>query len=256
MTRVLTAAVVLLAVAAPASAQTPPRTPPRATVRPKPPVRLFISVSGGIQTAPAPFSDAFDLTLNTEKEHITVDYPSEIGGLIAASVSYRLWRQFVVGLGASRSSSSGDAHVTAQLPHPLYDNTLRAIEGTAKSSRDETGTHVMLGFVWPVNRRLRVLLSAGPSWLSVDQPIITDVTYAETFPYDTAEFTGVKTSGGRESATGFNAGADVSWMFSRGVGVGGLFQYTHARIKTNAGDRSVSFNAGGAQVAGGIRFAF
>ena len=216
-----------------------------------------MSVSGGIQTAPAGFDDAFDLPLNAENEHVTVDYPSKVGGLFGASVSYRLWRQFVVGLGATRSNNSGDARVRADLPHPFFDNRFRAIEGTADTSRDETGTHLMFGLVWPINPRFRVLLSAGPSWLKVNQRIVTDVTFSETYPYDTAEFTGVKTSGGSESATGFNAGADVSWMFSRSIGVGGMFQYTHARIKAAAGaDRTVSFDAGGAQVGAGVRFAF
>ena len=252
MTRIVTAALLLLS-AAPAPAQTRAQT----RVPPRPAERLFISVSGGIQTSPASFDDAFDLTLYTEPEHITVDYPSKPGGLVAASVSYRLWKQFIVGVGATRSSSSGDAEVTAKLPHPFFDNTFRSIEGTAKTSRDEIGTHLMLGFVWPVNKRFRVLVNAGPSWLKVDQEIITDVTYSETYPYDTAEFTGVRKSGGSRTGTGFNVGADVSWMLSTSVGVGGLVQYTRARIKANAGaDRTVSFDAGGAQVGAGIRIAF
>jgi hypothetical protein len=262
MNRVRAVALILLAAAAPAAAQTsvpakPAARPAQTTVRVKPPARLFIGVSGGIQTPPAAFDDAFDFPLYTETGHATVDYPSKVGGLIAASVSYRLWRQFVVGVGATRSSSSGDAKVTAELPHPLIDNTFRSIEGTADTTRDETGTHLMLGLVWPKSGRFRALLTAGPSWLRVKQPIVTDVTFSETYPYDTAEFTGVKKAGGTETATGFNAGADVSWMFSRSVGVGGMVQYTHARVKANAGaDRTVSFDAGGAQIGGGIRFAF
>jgi len=257
MTRVLTVALLLLSATAPAAAQTrrpaaPQRKPPS-----KPPERLFVGVSGGIQTAAAGFDDDFDLTLYTENEHIAVDYPSKVGGLFGASVSYRLWRQFVVGLGATRSNSSGDAKVTADLPHPFFDNTFRAIEGTVDTSREEIGTHLMLGLVWPITKNVRVLLSAGPSWLKVKQAIVTDVTFSETYPYDTAAFTGVRTSGGSESGTGFNAGGDVSWMFSRNVGVGGMFQYTHARITAAAGaDRAVSFDAGGAQVGAGLRFAF
>ena len=192
MTRVLTVALLLLSATAPAAAQTrrpaaPQRKPPA-----KPPERLFVGVSGGIQTAAAGFDDDFDLSLYTENEHIAVDYPSKVGGLFAASVSYRLWRQFVVGLGATRSNSSGDAKVTADLPHPFFDNTFRAIEGTVDTSREEIGTHLMLGLVWPITKNVRVLLSAGPSWLKVKQTIVTDVTFSETYPYDTAAFTGVE----------------------------------------------------------------
>ena len=255
ITGALAALLLSVAAAGPAVAQTSGAARP--AVRAAKPARLFISVSAGIQSAPDSFDDAFDLTLYTEPERITVDYPSEIGGLVGASVSYRLWRQFVAGFGATYSSSSGDAEVTAQLPHPFFDNTFRSIEGTANTSRTETGAHLMLGLIWPVSNRIRVLVSGGPSWLSVEQTIVTDVSFSETYPYDTAEFTGVKTSSGTRSAAGFNAGADVSWMFSRNIGIGGMVQYTHARIKANAGaDRTVSFDAGGAQVGAGVRFAF
>jgi hypothetical protein len=78
--RVLAVALLVLAAAASAAAQ--PRRPVAAPRKPpaKPAERLFVSVSGGIQTAPAGFDDAFDLPLNAENEHVTVDYPSKVGG--------------------------------------------------------------------------------------------------------------------------------------------------------------------------------
>jgi len=220
--------------------------------------RAWFSVSGGIQPAPGSFDDAFDLTLYTEKEHIAVDYPSKSGVLIAASGGYRLWKQLSIGLGVTRSSSSGSAKVNAQLPHPFFDNTLRNIEGTAHTTRAETGAHLLIGTMLPLAKRFRVLLTAGPSVLNVEQRIITDVTFSETYPYDTAAFTGVKTSNSPpRTAAGFNAGADLSWMFSKTIGAGALVQVTHARVKANAGaGRSVSFDAGGVQAGAGLRLVF
>jgi len=67
----------------------------------------------------------------------------------------------------------------------------------------------------------------------------------------------VKTTDASKGAPGFHAGADVFWMFGKNVGVGGLVQVTHASIKAPAnGGRSVTFDAGGAQAGGGLRFLF
>ena len=236
--------VVLLAAVTPASAQ-PAKE------------QIFLSVSGGVQLTNNSFSDAFDLTLYTEPEHVTVAYPAKSGLLIAGSGAYRVWRELFVGLGVTRYSSSGDAQVTAQLPHPFFDNTYRNIEGTTAKTRTEVGAHVLFGWMLRPTRTVRVLLTAGPSYITATQPIVTEVTFTETYPYDTAQFTGVKTTENSRGAAGFNAGADVFWMFGKNIGAGGLVQFTHARVKApaNAG-RSVTFDAGGGQVAAGLRFLF
>lgn len=235
---------VLLSAAAPASAQ--PATE-----------RIWFSISGGVQATNNSFNDAFDLTLYTEPEHVTVSYPAKSGVLIAGSGGYRVWRQLFVGLGVTRYSSSADANVTAQLPHPFFDNTYRTIEGDTPIDRSEVAAHLLFGWMLRPTTTFRVLLTAGPSYITAKQPIVTEVTFTETYPYDTAQFTGVKTTDSSRGAAGFNAGADVFWMFGKNIGVGGLVQVTHARVRAPANDgRSVTFDAGGAQVAGGLRLLF
>jgi hypothetical protein len=241
---ILPAVVLLLTGAAPAAAQ-PARE------------KIWFSISGGIQATNNSFNDSFDLTLYTEPEHVTVNYPAKSGFLIAGSGAYRVWRQLFVGVGVTHYSGSGDAQVTAQLPHPFFDATYRSVEGTAPMTRSEVGAHMLIGWMLRPSRTFRVMLTAGPSYMTATQPIVTEVTFTEAYPYDTAQFTGVKTIESSRGAAGFNAGADVFWMFGKNVGAGGMVQFTHARIKTpaNAG-RSVSFDAGGGQVAAGLRFLF
>jgi hypothetical protein len=234
----------LFAIAAPASAQ-PAKE------------QLWFSISGGVQPTNNSFDDAFDLTLYTEPEHISVAYPAKNGLLLAGSGAYRVWRQLFVGLGVTRYSSSGDAQVTARVPHPFFDNTYRTIEGTSAMTRSEIGAHLLFGWMLRPTRTVRVMLTGGPSYISAKQPIVTDVTFTETYPYDTAQFTGVKTTDSSRGAAGFNAGADVFWMFAKNVGAGGLVQFTRARVKAPANTgRSVTFDVGGGQVAAGLRFLF
>jgi hypothetical protein len=105
--------------------------------------------------------------------------------------------------------------------------------------------------------RIRAVFFAGPSVLNVEQTFATDVQYSQTYPYDTAAFTGAITRRSSKSGSGFNAGADIFWMFERRVGAGALAQFSRARVREDAGNNhTVSVDAGGAQVAGGIRLVF
>jgi len=241
---ILPAVVVLLAGAVPAVAR--PATE-----------QIWFTVNVGIQATNNSFDDAFDLTLYTEPEHVTVNYPARSGLLIAGSGAYRVWRQLFVGGGVTRDNASAHAQVTAQLPHPFFDNTYRNVEGTAPTMRSEVGAHLLIGWMLRPSRTVRVMLTAGPSYITTKQQIVTEVTFTETYPYDTAQFTGVKTNENWRGALGFNGGVDVFWMFGKNVGAGGMMQFTHARIEApaNAG-RSVSFDAGGGQGAAGLRFFF
>jgi hypothetical protein len=219
--------------------------------------RAWFSVSGGVQPAENSFSDALEAPLYTETEKVSIDYPVKGGALIAASGGYRVWKQLALGIGVTRYNRRADATVSASLPHPFFDNQPRHVEGTTPATRNETGVHVLIGWMLPITDRIRLLLTAGPSVLSVRQTLVTGIEFTEVYPYDTASFKSATTKNATASATGFNAGADLFWMFSRHVGAGGLVQVTRARVKESAGtNRTLSLDAGGAQVGAGLRLLF
>ena len=80
-----------------------------------------------------------------------------------------MWKQLVVGVGVTRySASRRRRRSTAQLPHPFFDNTVPHVEGTTPATtRSEVGAHVLIGWMLPITDRVRVLLTAGPSYLNV-----------------------------------------------------------------------------------------
>jgi len=239
--------VVLLLGAAPAVAQTSQG-------------RFLIGVSGGVQGSSNGFGDAFDVTSqfgDPEQATGTADYPVKTGALVDGRVHVRLWKGFAAGVAFTHYSHRGDASISARVPHPFQFNQLRTVEGTTSTRRGENGTHVQFAYIVPVGERLRVTGFAGPSWLSVEQTLVTDVQYSQTFPFDTATFSGATTRRSSANAVGFNAGADVAWMFTRRVGVGGLVQYSAAQVEQDAGDnRRITVDAGGIQTAVGVRLIF
>jgi hypothetical protein len=57
--------------------------------------------------------------------------------------------------------------------------------------------------------------------------------------------------------TGFNAGADLRWMFSRNVGLGGMVRFIRGSVDLETeNNRRILVRAGGLQAGGGIRIGF
>jgi hypothetical protein len=236
--------------AAPVSAQTR-RSASKAT-------HVTVSVSGGVQQAANDVSDHFSFPKNVETETIDVKYPMKPWALVDVGAGFRLWKNIGVGIAVSHASGNGRADVTASVPHPFFFNQLRTVTGTENGIvHGETGVHLELQYLVPATGRLHFVLEGGPSWLNVDHEIVTDITVTESYPYDTAAFGGAVTKTTTASAAGFNAGIDVSWMFARSVGVGGLVRYTRADVDLEPiQGRSLAMKAGGVQAGIGIRVVF
>jgi hypothetical protein len=248
--RLAVSAATVLVLAAPAAAQTRPR--------PLKPTRVTVSVSVGAQAAASNLSEHFSLDKNLETQTVDVTYPKKAGVLVDVGAGYRLWKNLGVGVAVSRTSDNGSAQVDARIPHPFFFNQPRTITGQESGIvHAETGVHIQVQYLVPSSTHFHVVLSAGPSWLKVEQEAVTGVIVTESYPYDTASFGGAVTKLLNTSGPGYHAGADLTWMFSRNAGVGGLVRYTHANVDLNVAEgRTIGIKAGGVQGGIGIRFKF
>jgi hypothetical protein len=219
--------------------------------------RFTISVNGGYQPSTTSFDDRFTFDLNRETASVDTDYSVDAGPLFDAGVGFRIWKGLGAGIAISRFSVDSAGQAEATLPHPLFFQRNRQISGeTTGITREETGIHIQAQYQLPPFGNVYVTLAGGPSVLDIQQSIVTDVNFTEEFPYDTATYVGVDSQRVSGTATGFNAGADVRWMFTRNVGVGGLVRYTRATVDLTRNNRTVTVDAGGMQVGGGVRLAF
>ena len=157
----------------------------------------------------------------------------------------------------SHFSVDSPGTVTSSVPHPFFLQRYRQVTGEAEGMRrEETAIHFQAQYQLPPFGRLHVVLAGGPSLIDVKQTLVIDVNYAEEFPYDTATFTGVDSKRGTGTATGFNAGVDFQWMFNPKLGAGALVRITKATLDLNVDNRIIQVDAGGTQIAAGIRLAF
>lgn len=222
------------------------------------PARFTIAVSGGVQQAAEDVSDQFSFPKNVETETVDVKYPMKPWALIDLAAGYRVWKNLGIGAAVSVTSGKGSAEVTAKVPHPFFFNQTRTVTGSDHDiAHSETGAHITIQYLIPTTGRLHVTLEGGPSWMTVDREIVTDVTITESYPYDTAAFGGAITKSANGSAVGYNAGFDITWMFVESVGVGGIVRYTRADIDLKAVEgRSLAIKAGGLQGGVGLRVLF
>jgi hypothetical protein len=216
--------------------------------------RGYVNVSGSYQ----PESPGFSATVHpvdfAEASVIDTGYKTRTIPGFDAGGGVRVWRNLAAGLDVSRFSKNTEGAVSAQIPHPFFFNRRRAVSGDASGlTRDETAVHLQALWMVPMRNRWQLALAGGPSWFSVGQDLVSDVTVTQTYPYDTATFASAATVHRSASRMGFNAGADLSYLLGRHVGLGVGVTYSHASIPL---DDTLTVDAGGAHVSGGLRFRF
>ena len=220
--------------------------------------RIWVSVNAGMQVPGGDISDRFEFERFVETATAEVDYDSEPGVFFDGGVGFLLWKRLGAAVSFSRFTRDGSAQVDARIPHPFFDNRHREISGTADGvTRTETGIHMQATITAAAGDSFIVILSGGPSYLNVEQDLVSGVRYTESFPFDEATFTTADLARESGSALGFNAGADVIWMVGRQWGIGGLVRYTRTTVDLETNDgRTIGVKAGGLQAGAGIRLRF
>jgi len=242
-TRILLALALATAVAPAARAQS---TAPRG----------LVTINAGLQSPSQTFTDSFTFEVNVEDASVRTDYEITSGPFFDGGFSVRLFGPIGAGVAFSRFSRTGTASVAATIPHPFFFDRDRDIAGEADVKRNETTVHAQLAAFLPAGDRVLVVLSAGPSFFTVEQGVVTGVAYDESYPFDEATFRSATVRLERERKVGFNAGADVTIRLGRSFGVGGMIRYAATTVDLTIDDRTLSLDAGGLQAGGGIRIVF
>jgi len=242
-TRILLALVLVAVVAPAAGAQSPAP-------------RGLVTVNGGLQSPSRTFSDSFTFEVNVEEASVKTDYEVTSGPFFDGGFSVRLFGPIGAGVAFSRFSRTETATVSGTIPHPFFFDRDREIAGETGVKRNETAVHAQVVAFLPAGDRVLVVLSAGPTFFTVEQGLVTDVAYDESYPFDEASFRSATVRLERQRKTGFNAGADVTVRLGRSFGVGGMIRYAATTVDFTIDDRTLSLDAGGLQAGGGIRIVF
>lgn len=218
---------------------------------------LRVSASFGTQVSDATIEQSFDLIRNIEPMPVTASIDAKRATLIDAGAAYKVAGRLAIAYAFSSTMHDTTADVSAAVPHPFFFDRRRPIEGTVPTTSSGKTHHVSVAYIVPAGRSVDVMVLGGPSWFSIRQTLVNDVTYREEYPYDTAAFNDAKTTLAKENVTGYHVGVDVAVKLTRHVGLGGLARFSRGSTTLTAGqDNTAKFDVGGLQAGGGLRLAF
>src|SRR5262249_31242553 len=139
--------------------------------------------------------------------------------------------------------------------HPINANQPRPLTGASDASHRESAIHLQAVYWFQPTPRIDVLLSGGPSFMHVEQDFVSDVSYSQTFPYDTVAFTGATLTRETKNVTGANGGGQVGFRLMPHIGVAGLVRYSRATA-TFPDTGSTPIKLGGLEIGGGLHLTF
>ena len=219
--------------------------------------RFTVGVDGAYRASASDISSTFAVTTNQEAGSESWTLPVKARVMVDVSARVRVGRSLGVSAGYSALSNDGTAAVTARVPHPFFFNQPRTISGEAALQHRERVVHLRVVLSSAANKKLQVSASAGPAFFSATQGLVDNVTYSETYPYDTAKFTGTVTRLVSTSAVGIGGGVDVAYYVSKNIGLGAIASFATATLTAKAADDSdVKVTLGGSSVGVGLRLRF
>src|SRR5262245_32506462 len=193
-TSILCVTAALTVIGAPAAAQTTKN--------------IFVDVNFGGQFASRTF--VVEGVQEVYGENAIFSTSHEVGSsdLFDISGGYRVWRDLSIGLGYSYFGSSGDATLTAAVPHPLVHDR-RAVTTVTAPDLKRTEKAVHLQFLWtvPVTDKIDASFIVGPSFISAKQDLVNNISV----PANTQDAIPVLETQS-DWATGFHIGADLSYL--------------------------------------------
>lgn len=219
----------------------------------------FATFSIGLQAGSQEFTETATPVIYGESALITVPHSVDGGLLIDFSGGARVWRNFGVGLGYSRTSSSEAPTLAALIPNPAVFNSPRAASAsTGELEHIESAIHLQLLWMLPITNEFEVAAIFGPSFYNITQDLVGNVGITEgSPPFGSVTISSVEVLRQSERGTGFTLGMDANYLLTPQYGIGGFLRYSGADADMEtAGGGTVTVSAGGFQLGVGARVRF
>jgi opacity protein-like surface antigen len=221
--------------------------------------KVFVSVNFGIQVGDNSLDRTSTFDLYEETATVDISQTINNGAFFDFSGAYKFRDNLGFGMAYDFVSNSGDGTVSGSLPHPeLFDQPRTFTASADDLAHSENAFHFMAVWFVPFTDKVDFTISAGPSVFSVKQELIRGVTFSEIPPnFTSVTIDSVEVVELRDSAWGFNIGADMTYALTPSIGVGALIRYSHGTVEFNVSDtQTADVTAGGFQIGGGVRFKF
>jgi len=217
-----------------------------------------VSINVGVQQPSTTFAATNHPPVYEGTSTLTTAYSVPVAAVFDGDVILRTSGAFGIDVGISSFRKSQIAAITGTIPHPVLGNAPRPMSGSAGPlERSEIAGYIDAAYVMSTGA-IDLAVSAGPSFFTVNQDLVTNVSFAESPSFDRVTFMGATVTNAGATKLGFNAGVDLGVKLSKNFGVGAMVRYSHASMVfplVNAAS-GVSADAGGTHVGGGVRVYF
>jgi hypothetical protein len=224
-------------------------------VNEEPKVHIFVSGLYNPQTFT--FTDSRSTPMYEEEATFQGNWTSSTGPAFGLGGTYRILSSLSVGVGFEVLSSDATESFQASLPHPLYFDSDRSIEGGPTSlSYKENAAHFLVSYTRAVGKFV-VAISGGPSYFMTKMEVIDTYTHSESYPFDEVTLGSVQLSTFDANGLGFNVGGWIGFRIVDALAVGVDMRFSQAKPKfTTSAGNEVEVTAGGARVGAGVRILF
>ena len=211
--------------------------------------KLYLNVNFGGQLASRSVASFASKTVYDEPATLTSSGDIAQSALFDVGVGYRVWGDVFVGIGVSRSSTTGDAAYTASVPDPAVYGRPKATTGTETGlGRTELAVNPNVAWVTALADKVDIAIGLGMAFINLKQELAADFTV----PAGTQSVIPVLAEQ-KGTAKGIYANVDLIYSIRPKLGVGGFVRYAGGKVDL---DTVKDHNAGGMQVGGGIRLRF
>lgn len=230
--------------------------------------RGFIDVDFGVAAAGTKeYSSTYNFTRFEEPASVRADYRLPTGAAFDVGGGVMLTPNVGLAVSFLGTAHQDTANLAVRIPHPLYANSYATDESRTdeKLMRSEGSTNIQVVFATDLSPRVSLRAFGGPSFFRVRQDAVEAVRYAQVFGVFTrtnevaiTSYTPYRIEFDDATGWGFNAGVDVSYFFTRIVGVGGFAKVNRGsvRIVDPLSLDDVDLKTGGVQTGAGLRLRF
>jgi hypothetical protein len=223
--------------------------------------RVFINIGFGVESGSSESNDTKQYTLYGEPATTNANTSWTSGSIFGFGADFRVIRNFTVGLSYHQETNASEAALSGTAPHPIFFNRPRSFEDVEGGLyRRENATHLSFGWIVPINPKLDVLVSGGPSWFRLEQDVISDVIVEERAGDFSSVIIDPRITMQKRSDVGYNVGADATYILWQNdrvrVGAGGFIRYTGATSEVRLLVSDIETKVGGMQFGFGGRLRF
>lgn len=224
--------------------------------------RVYLNVGFGVESGTSTLADSRPLTIYEENGTVSASSTYTSGSLFDIGIGFRLWKNFSAGAAYHQEQNTADFAITGTAPHPIFFNQPRSFTATAAGDqfRQEKAIHLQLGYMIPLGPKFDLLVSGGPSWFRLEQPVVSNVTISEQGSAFTQVAVTSTVESRKKSPVGYNAGFDMSYLVwqndSVRLGAGAFVRYARAKADVLLLQTEQPTDIGGLQVGFGGRIRF